>query len=263
MASWLDARAHGGRWLLRVDDLDAPRVAPGAERAILDALTAHGLLWDGPVHRQSDCAERHAAALHALHGQIFACACTRRALRGSRRYPGTCRNRGLPRQGNALRFRIDERDSVTFTDRVQGRCPEAPEAVGDFVVWRRDGIASYPLAVVVDDAAMGVTDIVRGADLLDTTPNQLRLMARLGTVPPRYAHIPVIAEASGVKLSKHTAATAIDTRFARRNIAWALDLLGLSPPTGDVAAMLAWAQARWRTEKLPAAPVMPGFVALA
>ena len=110
---------------------------------------------------------------------------------------------------------------------------------------------------------MGVTDIVRGADLLDTTPNQLRLMAHLGLRPPRYAHIPVIAEASGVKLSKHNAATAIDTRFARQNIASALCLLGLPPPTGDIGEMLAWAQARWRSVRLPAVPVLPGFVALA
>ena len=263
MASWLDARAHGGRWLLRLDDLDTPRVAPGAEQAILDALTAHGLLWDGPVYRQSDLAERHAAALGALQGRIFACACTRRALRGSKRYPGTCRNLRLTHHGNALRFRVDDCAGQSITDRVQGRCREAPDTAGDFVVWRRDGIASYPLTVVVDDAAMGVTDIVRGADLLDTTPNQLRLMAHLGTTPPRYAHIPVIAEASGVKLSKHNAATAIDTRFARQNIASALCLLGLPPPTGDIGEMLAWAQARWRCERLPALPVMPGFVALA
>ena len=263
MASWLDARAHGGRWLLRLDDLDTPRVAPGAEQAILDALTAHGLLWDGPVYRQSDWAEHHAAALDALQGRVFACACTRRALRGSKRYPGTCRNLRLPQHGNALRFRVDARNGQSFTDRVQGLWREAAESVGDFVVWRRDGIASYPLAVVVDDAAMGVTDIVRGADLLDTTPNQLRLMAHLGTTPPRYAHIPVIAEASGVKLSKHNAATAIDTRFARQNIASALCLLGLPPPTGDIGEMLAWAQAKWRCERLPAVPVMPGFVALA
>lgn len=264
MASWLDARAHGGRWLVRIDDLDAPRVVHAAEATILETLAAHGLHWDGSVRRQSEHAERHRAALDALHEHCFACACTRKALRGSPRYPGTCRLRRLPRHGNAVRLRIDEQaPRPTFADRVQGRYREAADAAEDFVIWRRDGLASYPLAVVVDDAAMAVTDVVRGADLLATTPNQLRLMAHLGATPPRYAHIPVIAEASGVKLSKHNAATAIDSRFARRNLAWALNLLRLHPPLDDVHAMLRWATERWRPERLPATTVMPYFVALA
>ena len=277
VASWLDARAHGGRWLLRIDDLDAPRVVPGAEDAILDALAAHGLHWDGAVCRQSDYAERHRAALDALREHVFACACTRKALRGAQRCPGPCRGLRLPQAGNAVRLRAEGEHGGTLLDRVQGHYREPPDAIGDFVVWRRDDMASYPLAVVVDDAAMGVTDIVRGADLLPTTPNQLRLIAHLGVVEPsagereglappmkepRYGHIPVVAEASGVKLSKHNAATAIDARFTRHNLAAALALLGLHPPAGDVHAMLAWAVGRWRIEQLPATAVMPGFVAL-
>lgn len=261
VASWLDARAQGGRWLLRIDDLDAPRVVATAEADILNALDVHGLHWDGALHRQSENVDSHRAALDALANRCFACSCTRKALRGLPRYPGTCRQRGLPRHGNAVRFRIDERARIEFADRVQGRYRE--ECQGDFVVWRRDDFASYPLAVVVDDAEMGVTDIVRGADLLPTTPNQLRLMAHLGLTPPRYAHLPVIAEADGVKLSKHNAATAIDARFAHRNVAWALCLLGLHPPPGDIHAMLRWAVGQWCVERLPAATVMPGFVALA
>lgn len=263
-ASWLDARSRGGRWRLRIDDLDAPRIDPRAEAAILRTLEAHGLLWDGPVARQRDHLERYQAALATLAEDCFGCACTRRQLRGVAHYPGTCRDLGLPLAGNAVRLRVGDEAEAGFVDRVQGRCREQLAATaGDIAIWRRDGLPAYPLAVVVDDAAMGVTDVVRGADLLDNTPRQIHLAERLGLAPPTYAHVPVVVDAGGLKLSKHSAATAVDDRHARQNLATVLALLGLdAPPATDVAGLLAWAQRSWCAEALPSTPTLPGFVAL-
>ena len=260
--SWLDARSRAGRWRLRIDDLDAPRVAAGAERAILATLTAHGLYWDGPVVRQSQLRERHRVALARLRGHTFACRCTRRDLRGIARYPGTCCHLGLPNRGNVVRIHLRE-PLPRFTDRVQGRCASHDDD-GDFVVWRRDDMAAYPLAVVVDDQSMGVTHVVRGADLLDNTPRQLYLINCLGGKPPAYAHIPVLATASGEKLSKHNDATAIDDRKAAQNMATILCLLGMAPPAHitSAARLLDWARRHWRIDCLPPARVLDGFVAL-
>lgn len=263
-ASWLDARSHGGRWQLRIDDLDAPRLDPQAEAAILRTLEAHGLQWDGPVARQRDHRERYQAALATLAEDCFGCACTRRQLRGVAHYPGTCRDRGLPLAGNAVRLRVGDEAETGFVDRVQGHCRERLAATaGDVAIWRRDGLPAYPLAVVVDDAAMGVTDVVRGADLLGNTPRQIHLAERLGLATPTYAHVPVVVDAGGFKLSKHSAATAIDDRHARQNLATVLALLGLdAPPATDVLGLLAWAQRSWCPEALPSSPTLPGFVAL-
>lgn len=261
-ASWLDARAHGGRWLLRIDDLDAPRVAPGAESAILACLEAHGLFWDGPVARQSRSQARYDAALRALADRCYACRCTRRILRGAQRYPGTCRSLGVAAAGNALRIRAAA-GTRAFDDRVQGRISQdVAAAVGDFIVRRRDGFASYQLAVVVDDAASGVTHVVRGADLLDNTPRQAFLADCLGIRVPAYAHVPVIADATGAKLSKHSRATALDNRLAARNLACVLGLLGLDAPGGSAREMLAWATPRWRIGALPRGRTLRGFAAL-
>ena len=262
VASWLDARAHDGHWAVRIDDLDTPRVVPGAEARILASLAAHGLTWDGPVVRQSQHAERHRAALADLEPHCYGCRCSRRELRGSSRYPGTCRDRCLPADGNAVRVRVARR-RIAFSDRVQGDCAEDLAATcGDFIVRRRDGLAAYPLAVVVDDDAMGINEVVRGADLLDNTPRQLHVLRCLGRPAPRYAHVPVIVEASGVKLSKHNAATAITERAAAQNIATVLALLGLEPALDRVDAMLALARERWDIAALPAQPAISGFTAL-
>ncbi len=266
VASWLDARADDGRWLLRIDDLDTPRVDPDAESEILATLEAHGLYWDGPIARQSHHVAHYRAALEKLAESCFACRCTRRELRGTDRYPGTCRTLSLPWEGNAIRIRAE--GSVEFADRVQ--CAPSPGepppchrgTLDDFVVQRRDGLASYHLAVVVDDQAMGVDHVVRGADLIDDTPRQLFLIDALGTVPPSFAHIPVIVEASGVKLSKHNQATAIDRRFARQNIGAALTLLGFDPPDEDVRTILDWAIDHWDVGTVPSNPVVQGFTAI-
>ena len=261
-ASWLDARARNGRWLLRIDDIDTPRNDPHAERAILRTLRRHGLAWDGPVVRQSTLRSHHRAALRRLRGHVFACRCARRELRGLGRYPGTCRNLSLPHVGNAVRIRVDN-PPETFTDRVQGLSPTAAER-GDFIVWRRDDLPAYPLAVVADDHAMRVTHVVRGADLLDNTPRQLHLSARLGFSAPSYAHIPILVTAAGEKLSKHNRVTAIDDRTAIRNLASALCLLGFDPPAGATcpAHLLEWARRRWNIGRLPRTRTMEGFTAL-
>ena len=261
VASWLDARAHHGRWRLRIDDLDAPRVVPGAKEAILAALVAHGLHWDGPIARQSQLRRHHRPALARLKANTFACRCTRRDLRGSESCQGTCRGLRLPAAGNAVRIRLDE-PAPAFCDRVQGRL-DAPGEISDFIVWRRDDMAAYPLAVAVDDQAMGITHVVRGADLLDNTSRQLHLIRHLGGIAPSYAHIPVLTTAAGEKLSKHNDATAIDDRAAVWNLAAVLCLLGLEPPRrASPERMLEWARTRWRIDRLARGRTLDGFVAL-
>ena len=248
---------------MRVDDLDTPRVVPGAESRILASLEAHGLGWDGPIVRQSQHVDRYHDALAELTTHSYACQCSRRDLRGSTVYPGACRNLSLPRPSNAIRVRVPN-TPIAFVDRIQGNYDhDLATTTGDFVVWRRDGFASYQLAVVVDDDAMGINAVVRGADLLDNTPRQLYLLQRLGHPPPHYAHVPVVVEAGGVKLSKHNAATAIDDRAARHNVATVLALLGFDPPWDGIDAMLDWARRRWDIAALPARTTIPGFTALA
>ena len=261
VASWLDAHAVRGTWLVRIDDLDTPRVDPDAESAILATLESHGLRWDGPVHRQSDNQDRYAGAVARLGARCFACACTRRVLRGHDRYPGTCRDRGLPPNGNALRVRAGLA-GPKFMDRVQGHVDMSQRTLGDFIVRRRDGFASYPLAVVVDDLSIGVNHVVRGADLLDNTAEQLFLLRWLGMEAPAYAHVPVVVEASGVKLSKHNRATAIDNRWAAHNLAAVLSLLGFDPPLDQVDTMLAWAVDEWDIARVPRGQAVAGFFAI-
>jgi len=248
---------------VRLDDLDTPRVVPGAEARILRSLEAHGLTWDGPVVRQSEHVDRYRDALAELTTHCYACRCSRRDLRDATVYPGTCRRLRLPRQGNAVRVRVPA-TPIAFEDRIQGTYSDSlATTAGDFVVWRRDGFASYQLAVVVDDDAMDINAVVRGADLLDNTPRQLYLLQRLGRPAPHYAHVPVVVEAAGVKLSKHNAATAINDRAARHNVATVLGLLGFDPPWDRVDTMLDWARQRWDIAALPPAASIDGFIALA
>jgi len=218
LASWLDARAAGGRWLLRIEDLDAPRAEPGAAENILRTLAGLGLEWDGAVAYQSERLPLYRRALEKLSRCTYWCACTRReiadsslglAADGAQIYPGTCRNGIAPgKQPRALR--VEASGIVTFEDRVQGPQQQSLERdVGDFVLHRADGQFAYQLAVVVDDAEQGVTDVVRGADLLDSTPRQIHLQRLLGYPQPRYLHIPAAVNASGEKLSKQTGAAPI------------------------------------------------------
>lgn len=266
VASFLDARAHSGTWRLRIDDLDAPRHVPGASDAIQRTLAEHALHWDGPVAFQSDHVADYRAALAELGRQdlCFRCTCSRKDLRGHRIYPGTCRTRNVPPEREAaVRIRVPEAEHA-FEDRLQGPCSEClARTTGDFIVARRDGLTAYQLAVVVDDAAMKVTDVVRGADLLDNTPRQLFLAERLGIETPRYLHLPVIVERSGAKLSKRTAASTIGPGAPGRNLQWTLQLLGLDPPRHAAPEeLLAWAVPRWDTARLPRGATLTTWTSL-
>jgi glutamyl-Q tRNA(Asp) synthetase len=220
LGSFLDARAHAGEWHLRIEDVDPPRVVPGSADAILRTLERFGFEWDGPVVYQSRRGDAYAAALQRLidAGHVYACDCTRKLLKEHARigvdgpvYPGTCRESLLPLQG-ALRFRVPQ-TRIDFNDRLAGRvgCDVAQEC-GDFVLRRADGVYTYQLAVTVDDAELGVSHIVRGADLLASTPRQIVLQQALGYATPVYLHLPVALNEDGGKLSKQTLAAPLSDK---------------------------------------------------
>lgn len=256
LASWLDARAAGGRWLVRIEDLDAPRVQPGAADGILHTLDRLGLGWDAAVIYQSKRAASYRSALAALEQHTYWCGCTRReiadsalglAADGAQIYPGTCRaGVAAGKVPRALRLRTAG-ESISYTDRVQGpQVQELDRQIGDFVLLRADGQFAYQLAVVVDDAEQGVTDVVRGADLLDSTPRQIHLQRLLGTTTPRYLHVPAAVNAAGEKLSKQTGARAVETG-AEQTLRRALAFLGQAQ-TDD----LAQAVRDWNPALIPA-----------
>jgi glutamyl-Q tRNA(Asp) synthetase len=250
LASWLDARAAGGRWLVRIEDLDPPREQPGAADEILRTLERCGLHWDGDVVFQSRRADRYAEALRHLRDQVYSCGCTRREIAdsalgvasdGAQIYPGTCRGGLHGKVARSLRVRV--KGSVEFDDRVQGHIRQDLEReVGDFILKRADGAVAYQLAVVVDDAEQGVTDVVRGADLLDSTARQIHLQRLLGLPTPRYLHIPAAVNAAGEKLSKQTGARAAQPS----DLPLVLKFLGQKP-----SATLAEAVANWNPALIP------------
>ena len=265
LASWLDARAAGGRWLVRMEDLDRPRCVAGAADTILRQLEAYGLHWDGTVQLQSTRDDAYAAALDTLKAQDLAypCVCSRAQLAQAQRnaegeilYPGTCRN-GLPPGAVARAWRVRvPQDTVDFHDRIHGKLSQnLSREVGDFIVKRADHLFAYQLAVVVDDAWQGVTDVVRGADLLWNTPRQIHLQTLLGWPTPRYAHVPLITNAAGQKLSKQTRAPALPLAGGSTVLAQVLAVLGHPLPldlTGaEPAELLTWASAHWHIENVP------------
>lgn len=257
VGSWLDARSAGGRWLLRIEDLDPPREVPGAAEAIVRSLEVHGLTWDGPVLHQSTRLEAYREALAQLErdGRLFRCRCTRRRVRAlGGVYDGRCRGRGMaPADApHAVRLRVPA-ETIGFRDRLRGPfAQDLAREVGDFVLVRRDGLVAYQLAVVVDDGAQGVTDVVRGADLLDSTPRQLLLQRLLGLPEPRYLHLPLLLGPDGSKLSKQTGAPGLDPRRARENLARVLGWLGLEGAPGEPPeAQLAAATRAWAPARLP------------
>jgi glutamyl-Q tRNA(Asp) synthetase len=265
LGSWLDAHAHGGEWLVRVEDIDPPREVAGASDAILRSLEAHHLTWDGSVLYQHTRSEAYRAALDTLHrdGAIFPCTCTRKQIADRQQarglaniYPGTCRTRTrIPHETHALRVNTAGAQ-MGFTDRIQGIQQQDIETeVGDFVVRRADGLFAYQLAVVIDDADQGITDIVRGSDLLDNTPRQMLLQRLLKLPTPRYAHLPVAVNAAGQKLSKQTFAPPLDDRQPLTALHEALRFLGLpSPPElrdATIDDLLTWAVNHWNMELVP------------
>ncbi|MHB1214248.1 MAG: tRNA glutamyl-Q(34) synthetase GluQRS [Thiobacillus sp.] len=270
VASWLDARAAGGRWLLRMEDLDYPRCEPGAADIILRQLEAYGLLWDGAMLVQTQRDAAYAAALATLQDidAVYPCACTRSQLAQAPRnhegeiiYPGTCRN-GLPAGATARAWRVRVPDArICFHDRIRGDLQQnLAHEVGDFIVRRADGLFAYQLAVVVDDAFQGITHVVRGADLLWNTPRQVYLQTLLGLPTPVYAHVPLITNAAGQKLSKQTRASALPETGRGTVMAQALAALGHPPPSelagAEPAEQLAWARRHWQLENVPIRPAV-------
>jgi glutamyl-Q tRNA(Asp) synthetase len=265
LGSFLEARTRRGEWLVRIEDVDAPRCRPEHEAAILRTLECFGLAWDGAVMRQSERTEAYRAAFERLEhaGLAYPCGCTRKEIAdsalgpdGAPIYPGTCSD-GLPngRKARAWRLRVENRE-IAFTDAVQGRVMQnLTQEVGDFVLLRADGLFAYQLAVVVDDAAQGVTHVVRGADLLDSTPRQIWLQQCMGLPTPQYAHLPVAVNAAGEKLSKQTLAAPLDDAKPVPALWRALDFLGQRPPSELCAASLAemwdWAIMHWSLGQVP------------
>jgi glutamyl-Q tRNA(Asp) synthetase len=255
LGSYLDARAHAGRWLLRMEDLDAPRVIRGCDTQMLQTLESFGLTWDGPVEYQSRRTDAYRHALARLQGQqlTFECSCTRAERQGEGGYAGTCRQSPTRPGPTATRLRVGT-GTVGFSDRVQGDCSFGLAERGDFIVRRRDGAFAYQLAVVVDDALQGVTDLVRGADLLDSTAWQITLQAALGLPPVRYAHLPLVTEPSGAKLAKSRRSVPLDPGRAAPQLYQALGLLQQNPPAelkvAPVGELLGWAVDHWDIARL-------------
>lgn len=273
VGSYLEAKNHCGIWLVRIEDLDVPRCVSGAADDILRTLEAFGLHWDEAVLYQSQRATAYEEALQQLKsgGAAYPCACTRKEIADSALhgiegpvYPGTCRG-GIPagREGRAWRVRSDlnslpftpRPSPVAFSDALQGRITQAIESeIGDFVVKRADGQFAYQLAVVVDDAFQGVTHVVRGSDLLVSTPRQICLQQLLGLTTPAYTHLPTAVNARGEKLSKQTLAPPSDPSKPVATLLCALDFLRQEPPAElsgyDLDSVLGWAIAHWDKSKL-------------
>ena len=277
LASWLDARANGGCWLVRIEDVDAPRCIAGVDRLILGQLAACSLVPDEPAWRQSLRSDAYAAALHRLmvHGEVFRCTCSRQQIAshwhrlGRRRakneespYPGTCRNRQVvdARAAGSMRLRCGTDESpvvVDWLDRRLGRQrQDVTRSCGDFVVQRSDGLWAYQLAVVVDDAAQGISDVVRGEDLVANTARQIHLQKLLGLSRPRYLHTPLVLSEDGAKLSKQNGARAIDTSQPLQVLRAAGQILGVRSHAARPTDWLADAVRQWSIiYPLPTPPV--------
>ena len=274
VASYCDARAAGGEWLVRIEDVDSPRAHPDAEHEILSALERYGFAWDGPVVRQSERVPLYSAALDVLRSRddVYPCACTRREQEsapvgagGEHVYRGTCRE-GIPadrtdRAARAWRLRVGQ-VRIDWCDRLQGpQTQDLAREVGDFVVRRADGLFAYQLAVVVDDDLQGVTDVVRGADLIASTARQILLQQRLGRTIPSYLHVPIAIGRDGAKLSKQTHAAPIPAAPLPALVAaWRF----LDQPIGSGSGAPAtpaefwkWAISVWNPGRLPPVMMLP------
>lgn len=266
VGSYLDARSHLGEWLVRIEDIDRPRAKAGMSDKILSALELFGMEWDGPVIYQSQCINHYREALHFLEtlGLIYACSCTRKEIADSALfgfqgviYPGNCRSSLHSQHDNrpkAVRIKTNA-DRIEFQDRLQGKfCQSIENEIGDFVLKRSDGIYTYQLAVVVDDGWQGITHIVRGADLLGSTPRQIFLQQLLRYPTPHYLHLPVVTTNQGEKLSKQTLAHPVDAKNPLPQLIAALDFLGQDPPLelieSDLDSFWQWAINNWSVTRI-------------
>ena len=264
VASFVDARHHAGLWHLRIDDLDTPRIQSGSTSAILEILESAGLTWDGPVLYQSRQLEKYDDALSCLEqqGLIYACTCSRKALqqRSEQKgtpgvYPGYCSSKDNPTTiAHALRLRTDS-TAIEFRDRIQGyQKQDVLHRVGDFIVRRKDRIHAYQIAVVVDDQSQGISHVVRGIDLLDSTARQIFLQSKLSLSNLCYAHIPVVVDRQGTKLSKQSGAKGINNKGISKAVYDALCLLRHTPPAvmadASSSELLSWAIETWDIRKL-------------
>ncbi len=265
LASFLDAKSNQGLWLLRIEDLDPPREPVGAADEILQQLDKLQLNWDGEVLHQSSRLDAYQQALTQLADQslCFHCLCTRSQIREmGAAYNGHCRNHTeTPDEPAAIRIRTAS-DPISFTDRVFGEISQNIEReVGDFILKRKDGLFAYQLAVVVDDAHQEITHVVRGSDLLESTPRQVYLQKILNLSTPAYCHVPVIVDEHGQKLSKQQFAEPVNSKNGNALIYHALKLLGQNPETGlcqeSVSVILKWAIEHWDIQAVPKLANMP------
>lgn len=265
VGSYLDARFNQGDWLVRIEDVDWQREMPGAASGILYTLETLGMEWDGDVMYQSQRSEVYQNAVDTLNtlGLIYPCSCSRKEIADSSImgvsgpvYPGTCLRNPIPiNKAHAFRVRTGN-DVIEFNDRLRGLYSQRlRHDIGDFVLRRADGMYAYQLAVVVDDAEQQITHVVRGADLLDSTPRQIFLQRLLGYATPSYLHLPVVTNVLGEKLSKQTNAAPIDVSNALTQLVDALHFLGQEPPLemveGDISSFWRWAQKNWRVDRIP------------
>lgn len=254
VASYCDAKSQHGKWLVRIEDTDIPRIYPNSIEHILASLEAFHLEPDEPIIYQKDRLELYEHVLEQLKQQtlVYACQCTRKALGSNAIYAGTCRDENLPFEQQAIRLKVND-ELICFVDRLQGtHCSNLSQDLGDFILKRRDGIIAYQLAVVVDDYLQGITDIVRGADLLDNTARQIWLGKLLDYPELRYMHLPLAMNAQGQKLSKQNLAQALDLKTAPKLLQLSLKALGQAfVELNHPQIMLQQAIQQWDAERIP------------
>ncbi|EWH10295.1 glutamyl-tRNA synthetase [Catenovulum agarivorans DS-2] len=264
LASFCDAKAHQGQWLVRMEDIDPPREMPKAKQIILQQLEGFGLHWDGQVLYQSqrlDLYQQQIDTWLSLH-QAYACRCTRKRLKTIQHiYDGYCSDKNLPTENSAIRF-VNTSQQTEFTDLIYGKCAFAAQhCQQDFIIKRKDGLIAYQLAVCLDDVTQGINHVVRGYDLIDTTIWQHTLIKQLGGTPPNYAHVPLAFAEDGRKLSKQNGASAIDIKQAPQLLVHALEHLGLQPPKllhkESVEQIILWAIEHWQRQKVQNVAVKP------
>ncbi|MDT8282853.1 MAG: tRNA glutamyl-Q(34) synthetase GluQRS [Gammaproteobacteria bacterium] len=260
VGSYLQAKINNGKWLLRMEDVDTTRKVEGADTDILHTLEAFGFEWHGEIIYQSKQTEYYQQVLDTLISQslVFPCTCSRKQLAetNSKIYPGTCRRRHLPeKKQHALRI-LAQDINIGFVDKVMGKQSQNIKTqCGDFVIQRRDGLFAYQLAVVADDALQSITEVVRGADLLDSTARQIYLQQCLHYPSPDYCHLPLVVDANGAKISKSAGAARVTIKNRQELLVAALAFLGQQPPTeinnSDITDIWRWAIAHWRVDRVP------------